>query len=475
MKKKILIIGLIVIILIAAVLISFVFVNNKKDSNDYLSFIEFNEKENCYVYIDKYANIKKINKDKYELSTSSDFVDNCMIVKDENSKEIVIDSDQNIILDSSYGVENKNGKFFRTYKDGKYGVIDKDKNVIVPNEYEFIRILTYKGEQYKNFCIVLAEKSDDTYDMYTNIYGKILSNFKCETGLTGGVSYYGIDEINAGIIKYNNENYDQVYVSSKNGKELAIQTKDATKTVDLRKNCIITEEKGSEVKNVQIFDNKLNLTNKIETEGTIKSVPGYIIITETKNKTTVTNVYDMNGKVVFTSDKELWGKYSDNGDICFYGMGKIYNSKFKEIYELKTNDKISSYDENEEFIYIENNKKITAYNYDGTVALEDIDKKDYHYVVKGNENYVICGNKFVKARDGSELGTYPVTELQEGSDKYMIKYNDGFQIYDKKSNSIVWDYKGDEKDPKNLEGVYALKLGNSYYNYYGKKIYEIKN
>ena len=495
MRKKILINLLVLTMLFSTILVLAGCGNNNENSNeenskhnteantDYLSFIEFNEKENYYVYIDKNANIKKLKKDKYTLPTSSlscDFVDNCIIVQDESRKNIVIDSDQNIILDNSYGVDMQSGKFFRTYKNGKYGAVDKDKNVIVPNKYEFLQITTFEDEKYKDLCVILAENSDDTCDMYTNVDGKILSNITCRSGISSGVSYYDVDGINTGIIQYYNENLDKVYVNSKDGTELGIQNKDATKTVDVRKNCIITEEKGSKIKNVQIFDNKLNLTNKIETEGTINTVPGYIIITETEKKTTTAKVYDMNGKVVYTSDKVLRGLYSDNDNVCFYDNEKVYNSKFETIYEFKTNDKIAIYYPNmymtkSYFIYIVNDKKITVYNYDGTIALSEIDGNvDDYYVVKENEKYAICGNRFVKTRDGSELYSYPVKELQYGSDKYIIQYKDGFQIYDKNSDSIIWDYKEDNKTPTDVKGVYAIKLGNIYYDYYGNKVYEIK-
>ncbi len=475
MKKKLILIITIAILLIAGILLIF-FMKGKKsntsnESNtDYLAFIEEDKANNCYIYIDKNGNLKKISNEKYKLGKN--FEKNSLLVSDNSKKSVVIDSDENILIDESYNVKNQYRNVFTIYKNNKYGLIDMNKNEIIPATYEQISVSLFDNTSLKDLYIASAKNSNNTYDIYFSNKGKIASSIDLYSSPFGGeISYYPVDGINSGIIKYLNSNLDSIYISSKDGTVLAKSEKNGYTKVEVQKNCIAVTENSQ--KSIQFFDNALNLTKKIDASGSISYAGKFVLMSTKDNNSTKTDVYNEQGEIAYTHNGILSSGETKNDKPYFYDSTKILNSEFKTIVELSNNTKVYTGSRTNHILVKKSSSKYTAYNLDGSIALDDITKINSDNYVKDGKTFFVCNETIVEQRADSEpTASYPAKALNDGSNKYLFVYKDGFQVYDLQNKSITWDYHGDSKQPVPVSGINALLFNNAYYDYNGNKIYE---
>lgn len=359
LKQKKIIIFMIISVLIVGAIFGVVFLikNNSNESSivrqsknesntNYLAFIEEDIKNNCYVYIDQNGKIKKISNKKYKLK-NEDIENDCIIVRNENNKNIVVDSNLKLLLDESYNVSHKKGEYFTTYTDEMCGVIDKNKNIIVPTKYQSCEIIIF--ENNNDLCGVIAENSEGNIDIYMSGKGKVVSNIQSTGGVYRNFSFYGINNDTDGIIEIeivNKDNkYEKVCYRITDGKEIARDDSNSNVYNWFNKlgneQGILHEVRSGKGRNdsdykwtLQFLNKNLKVIKKFDNlENTEFEVlqDKYVQIKNGKKW----DVYGPDGNVVYTSDNKIeLKKTSDGKKLYIEGENEILNSDLKPIYKL---------------------------------------------------------------------------------------------------------------------------------------------
>lgn len=409
---------------------------NNTQVSEYYDFIEEDEANKCNVYISKEGQLLKLSTEKYILP-ERDIYNNCILAEDRQTHaKVVIDINFNILLDESYKITDSEHDTFTIYKNGKYTVIDKFGKEIVKTTENYVRGIEFEKENLVYFKEETGEKDDkELYTIYTNVAGKILSNVHDASGFT----YYPKDNVKTGILRYNDSfsydghRYYSVYVNSITGEEL--DRTSATRSIEIHKNCCMeikdSNNSGSRInKSIKFFDNNMNFVREVNVNQSYLILDDYVEI----------------DNVLYTHEGKKLTKFNYEKDET---IGFINN-----------------------LIIITKNKNATVYTPEGEKILEIMNYNNR--LEKDNKLYINYKGTSLASLEKVENDKITWFEKINDSDRYYkISYESKkMKIFDAEKSETIWTMDKQPDNIKFIDGILAVQIDNTYYNYYGQKIYE---
>lgn len=246
---------------------------------------------------------------------------------------------------TNYDDINLFGNYIKTIKENKYGLIDKESNIILKPIYEKVGLFYNDGKEY------ISAKYDGKYKLYQNT-GKLIPEEDLYVVLNDQNSLLAIN-LKPELKKYRYNNA-QIYQETDTKYEIEeINVPESVKTASIKKDFISEDNNKPETeKNNQFtIDKKTFVLVKKDNKFGINDAKGEEIVPAIYDKIIMTKPCEHYNKYAFLSVKNgVYTEYSLKGKLLaeqvydkvnIYQNGNVYSyNNNKGVWELRCNGKL---------------------------------------------------------------------------------------------------------------------------------------
>lgn len=338
-------------------------------------------------------------------------------------------------------IQNNQIEYYKLEQDGKYGVIDKEGNIVVEPRYIKVDI----PNPTRNIFVVTEEGNTNSYAIDSsgnNIYSQ----------------YESIEAININTLS-SNIPYEKTVLKYKenglygiidlDGKEITDSIYDSISSIDYKEGCLKVEVEGKygiiNIKGTELVKPEYDLVladgyydeeNKYKDAGfvlRIKTDDGYRFgYADRKGKIILEPLYNEVNRITEILSKDVYLITSNNGRYGLIKNGKeILKNEYTEI----------AFDSNNNLLIVEKDKT------KGVVDLEG------NNIIPIDYDDIIIGGKYINAQKGEELVIFDSNGNNINTDIISLnQVNDNYAIViDKENNYNIVDKSGNKK----LDNIYT--------------------